>query len=413
MSSPAHVQAVDLPPPIPAPAPTLQAWLAVLSVAVGAFALVTSEFLPVGLLPAIAAELGVTEGMAGLLVTAPGLVATFAAVFVTVGVGKTDRRYVVAGLTLLLLVSNVIVGLADSFIPVLIGRSLLGVGVGGFWAIAGALGTRLVPAEYATRATSLIFAGVSVGTVAGVPAGALLGELYGWRAAFGAASAIAVLVLLTQLWLLPSVPGAAAVRLRDLPQLLRVQKARLGLLATLLVFVGQFAAYTYVTPFLSQVSGMGAKAISALLLAYGAAGFIGNLVGGWAVARSVRASLIATGAILGGSTLLLPLLGTHPALAAVLVVVWGLGFGMMPISVQTWIFKAAPDAMESGGALFVAIAQISLSSGALAGGLAVDHLGVSSAMLVGGVFALAMAAVIWLRGQDDGAPSTVKLQAVH
>jgi predicted MFS family arabinose efflux permease len=269
-----------------------------------------------------------------------------------------------------------------------------------------------VPAASATKATSLIFAGVSVGTVAGVPAGALSGELVGWRMAFHAAGAVAVLVLLTQMWLLPRLPAPRALTFRELPELLRVKKARLGMIVTLLIFIGQFAAYTYITPFLSQVAGLGAKTISTLLLAYGAAGFAGNLIGGWAVAQSVRRSLIATGLILGLSAAALPLLGTGVWGATALVVIWGIAFGMMPISVQTWIFQAAPHAMESGGAVFVATAQVALASGALVGGMAVDHMGVSSAMIVGGVFALVMAAVIAWWGDEDGKP-VGKLHAVH
>jgi len=398
--------------PLPIPAPTRSAWLAVLSVAVGSFALVTTEFLPVGLLPSIAAELGVTEGVAGMLVTVPGLVAAFAAILVTIGVGKTDRRYVIWGLTATLILSNLIVFMSPTFPLVLAGRALLGIGVGGFWAIGGALGNRLVPAASAARATSIIFAGISLGTVAGVPAGAMIGELVGWRMAFFAAGSLSVLVLAAQVWLMPSLPTTQALTFAQLPALLRVQKARLGMLATLLVFIGQFAAYTYVTPFLSQTAGLSAKAISALLLIYGAAGFVGNLIGGWAVAKSVKNSLIATGVVMGLSAAAMPLFGTGAVGATVLIVIWGLAFGMMPISVQTWMFKAAPDAMESGGAVFVSTAQISLASGALVGGVSVDHLGVSSAMVVGGLFGLAMAAAIAAWARDDGKP-VGKLHAVH
>jgi predicted MFS family arabinose efflux permease len=398
------------PQPFPAtPAATRAAWLAVLSVAIGAFALVTTEFLPVGLLPAMAAELRVTEGVAGMMVTIPGLVATLAALLVTAGVGKADRRHVIIGLMGLLALSNLMVALAHSFALVLVGRALLGVGVGGFWAIGGGLGPRLAPGASAARATAVIFAGISLGTVAGVPAGALIGDMFGWRAAFGAGSALALLVVLTQLWLLPALPTEQAVRLDQLPRLLKRHKVRIGMLATFLIFVGQFAAYTYITPFLVQVAGMSAATVSALLLAFGAAGFAGNLIGGWIVARSLRGALIATGLVMGLSALAMALLGTHPAAVTVLAVVWGLAFGAMPIAVQSWMFAATADAMESGGALFVATAQISLASGALVGGAAVDYLGVSSAMWVGGLFALSMALVIRMFGGAEEAPSALRV----
>ncbi|TFW07023.1 MFS transporter [Oxalobacteraceae bacterium OM1] len=415
-----HAQSNTLPrlsndhdaPSAPDAKPTRATWLAVLSIAVGSFALVTTEFLPVGLLPTIAAELDVTEGATGMMVTVPGLVAALAAILVTIGVGKADRRHVVLGLTTLLGMSSLIVALAPSFPIVLLGRALLGITVGGFWAIGGALGNRLVPEASATRASAIIFAGISLGTVAGVPAGALIGELVGWRIAFAAAGAVTFLVLLTQMELLPRLPTNQAITFGQLPALLHVKQARLGMLATLLVFVGQFAGYTYIAPFLTQVAGLSVKTVTTLLLVYGAAGFVGNLIGGWAVARSVRHAVIATGVIMGGSTALMPVLGTAAWGATALVITWGLAFGMMPISVQTWMFKAAPDAMEGGGAVFVSTAQTSLAGGALVGGMAVDHLGVASAMVVSGLFAATMAVVIAAWGKDDG-KAPVKPHAAH
>ncbi|MEG0884697.1 MAG: MFS transporter, partial [Janthinobacterium sp.] len=256
---------------------TVAPWLAVLSVGIGAFALVTSEFLPVGLLPAMAAELAISKGQAGLMITTPGIVAAFAAIFVTVGSGRLDRRIVLLALTALLVVSNLLVALAPSYAWILLGRAMLGVGVGGFWAIGSAIGPRLVAPQHASRAMSIIFAGVSLGTVAGVPAGALVGDLVGWRVAFGAASAIAVLVFVGQLLLLPRLPPTQAIRLRQLPMIFGIRKARLGLIATAMLFTGQFAAYTYIAPFLTQISHLAAGTVSAMLLVYGAAGFIGNL----------------------------------------------------------------------------------------------------------------------------------------
>ena len=414
MQAPASTRSADpaeqAAPAVTGPAaPILANWPAVFSVAIGAFALVTTEFLPVGLLPSIAAELRVTEGMAGMMVTIPGMIAALAALLVTAGVGKADRRHVVIGLMSLLVASNIIVTLSDSFTLILVGRALMGIGVGGFWAIGGALGTRLVPIASAARATSIIFAGISLGTVAGVPAGAMIGELLGWRMAFAAAGVLAVVVVLTQMWLLPALPTNHAVRLGQLPQLLRLRKVQLGIVAIMLIFIGQFAAYTYVTPFLVQVAAMSAKTISALLLAYGAAGFVGNIIGGWAVAKSVRGSLIGTGLVLGLAGLALPFVGNNAAAVTALIVVWGLAFGAMPISVQSWMFSAMPGTMEAGGALFVFTAQVALASGALVGGLSVDHLGVPSAMTVGGLFALAMAVVIWAFGKDKPA----RLHAVH
>jgi predicted MFS family arabinose efflux permease len=388
-----------------ASAPRDSAWLAVLTVAVGAFALVTTEFLPVGLLPAIAASLHVSEGVAGLMVTVPGLLGTVSAPLITIGSGRLDRRFVLWSLMGLLAAANLIVALAPTFLTALIGRVLLGIAVGGFWTIGAAIGPRLVAEASATRATSFIFAGISLGTVAGVPAGALVGHLVGWRVAFGAAGVATLVVLLAQMVLLPVVKPTRAVGRHELPALFRVPKARVGLVATAFIFVGQFAAYTYITPFLVEVSRMNAPTVTVLLLAYGATGFIGNIVGAWGAARNVRAAVAVMAVVLGGSLLILPLFGANQIAATILIGIWGLAFGAMPITTQIWMFKAAPDALEGSSALFVSTAQISLASGALVGGVAVDHLGIPSAMVVGGLFSVVTAAVMVAFGRDRAALS--------
>ncbi|HYZ17597.1 MAG TPA: MFS transporter [Candidatus Acidoferrum sp.] len=384
----------------PVSSTTTSSWLAVLSVAVGSFALVTTEFLPVGLLPSIAASLHVSEGTAGLMVTIPGLLGTLAAPLITVGSGRLDRRFVLWALMALLAASNLIVAVAPAFGEVLVGRVLLGIAVGGFWTVGGAIGPRLVAASAATRATSIIFAGISLGTVAGVPAGALAGHLVGWRAVFGTTGVATIVVLLAQVLVLPRVLPTRAIRLRELPALFAVPRARVGLVATGLVFVGQFAAYTYITPFLVQVSGMAAPDVTLLLLAYGITGFVGNIIGGWGASRDVRVAVALMALVLGGSVLALPLAAGNQLVAALLIGVWGLAFGAMPITTQMWMFQAAPEALEGSSALFVSTAQIALASGALVGGIAVDHLGIPSAMVVGGIFALATMATVWIFGSE-------------
>jgi predicted MFS family arabinose efflux permease len=134
----------------------LKSWLAVLSVALGAFVFVTSEFLPIGLLTQISAGLHVSDGTAGLMVTIPGLVATFAAPLMTVGAGRVDRRILMLGLTGLLVASNMTSALASNFAVMLAGRVMFGISVGGFWTIAVTLGSRLVPKPMMTRATTII-----------------------------------------------------------------------------------------------------------------------------------------------------------------------------------------------------------------------------------------------------------------
>lgn len=384
-----------------APTTDAQPWLLpVLSIALGTFVLVTSEFLPVGLLTDIARSLGVTEGAAGLTVTVPGLVAAVAAPTIALGAGSLDRRKLLLGLILLLATSNLISTFATNLEMLVAGRTLMGVAIGGFWGMAGALGMRLAGEAKGPRAVAIIFAGVSVGTVCGVPAGALIGELAGWRAAFGIAAGVAVLALVAQLIFLPPMPQNQKTTARNLIAPFAVPKARLGLLAALFLAGGHFASYTYVQPFLQQVSHMNAGQITGLLLLFGAGGLVGNFLGGVALEKNVRITKIAMAVSMGSAVLFLAAFGSNQLAASAAIAFWGLAFGAMPICIQTWMFKAAPEAMETSGALLVTTFQVALASGALLGGLLVDYVGVTQAMVLGGSASLLTALLVWTFGGD-------------
>lgn len=385
----------------------LQSWLAVASIAVGTFAMVTTEFLPIGLLTDIAKSLGVSDGTAGLMVTTPGIVATFAAPAWILAAGKLDRRNVLWTLTVLLIASNVIAALAPSFSILLAGRVLVGICIGGFWTFAMALGRRLVPEESGGRATSIVAVGVSLATVCGVPAATLLGSIAGWRVVFGATAGLAGLVLLAQMTLLPRLPATQAIRAGQLLGLLRIRNARVGLIAVLFTAGGHFAAYTYLKPFLQQVPVMDEKMITAVLFAYGAAGFFGTFFGEFASGRSVRSAYAMTALLLGVVLVLSPAFGSNRTAATVLATLWGLAFGAVPIVVQAWIYKAAPADFESGSALLVSTFQIAIASGALLGGRIVDGFSVSGALLAGGLLTFAAAATMWLFGREDRGSSGV------
>lgn len=372
----------------------LASWAAVTSIGVGAFALVTTEFLPVGLLPLIAADLGVSEGTAGLMVTVPGFLAAIAAPMTLGFAARFDRKRVLVALLMLLVISNAIVATAQGFAALMFGRVLLGIAVGGFWTIGGSLGPRLRPGAEGPRATALIFSGVSLGTVAGVPAGALIGDLFGWRTAFLLVSGVALLVVAALQFLLPAIRAQKGSGLKQVPDVLRLQRVQIGLTAAVLIFVGQFAAYTYITPFLIGATGIDTGTLSMVLLGYGAAGFAGNLFGGWTASRNFALALAGTAFLIALSVAGLLLAGSNAIAAVAWVVTWGFGFGMLPIAMQTFLFTSAPDRLESIAALFVSIAQLAIGLGALVGGLAVDNFGVPSALWLGAASALLTAGLI-------------------
>jgi predicted MFS family arabinose efflux permease len=374
--------------------PAWQSWLAVLTVSLGAFVLVTSEFLPIGLLTLISAGLHVSHGTAGLMVTIPGLVAAVAAPVMTVGAGRVDRRTLVLGFIALLVVSNLISALSPNFTVMLLGRVLFGISLGGFWTIAVTLGGRLVPKPAMARATTIIMAGISIATVLGVPAGTVIASYAGWRVAFVAMSGIALLAGLAQLFVLPSIPPPPAPGVRQLTDSLRHVDVRLGLLTVATVIAGHFAAYTYVTPFLKE-NGVSPGLLSTLLLAYGVAGIVGNFAGGAAAGRNLRGTVTGVVALLAVAIFLLPLVREHLAGVTLLLLAWGLAFGAMPISLNLWVFKAAPEALEGGAALMISTFQVFIALGSVLGGRLVDAFGTSVVMWSSGV--TVMAGLVFVR----------------
>lgn len=390
------------------PPSTLRSWFALLSVAIGAFALVTSEFLPVGLLSDIAVDLKISVGTAGLMVTAPGVVAAFAAPLITVGSGKIDRRYLLWALTLLMIISNLISTFSSNFTVLLMGRLLLGIGIGGFWAIAVALSGRLAPPGVEMgRASSIIFTGVTLATILGVPLGAWIGSEFGWRASFAITAALGGLVLLGQLLMLPSLPPTSAVKMRDLPVLFQHKYARVGLLGIVLLVLAHFSTYTYVTPFLKHDAGFDGNLVSTLLLVYGVAGVVGNVIAGWATSRNVRWSFMVVVTLIGASMILFPIFAGHLTGAVLTIALWGLAFGAMPTCANMWMFAAVPEAMEGGAAMIVSTFQVGIAAGSLLGGGIVDHFNIPSVMWIGGTLAVMSLSILYIWGR--GLPDTVTL----
>ncbi|MER7845395.1 MFS transporter [Kitasatospora sp. NPDC096077] len=363
-------------------------WLAVVSVTAGIFAIVTTELLPIGLLTPIGATFRISDGTAGLMMTLPGLVAAVAAPTVTVAVRRADRRVVLCGLMLALALADLVNAAAPGYWAVLGARVVLGVVIGAFWSIGAGLAPRLVAGERQGRANAVIFSAVPLGSVLGVPAGVLLGQLAGWRAAFAAMAVLSLAVVAALAATLPPLPPQTPTAFAVLRGLLRLRAVRTGLVVTLLLVTAHFGTYTYVTPFLAEVTGVGPGGVTALLLVYGIAGVVGNFVGGLR-----RAAFTGVILLLATAVLLLPVLGRSEPGAAVLLVGWGLAYGAVPVCVQGWFARAAPHAPEAATVVFTSSFQATISVGALAGGAVVDAWSTSVVMVAGGCTALAAAAV--------------------
>lgn len=368
----------DLAPDRQSPVPdgtAKAAWPAVFSLSFGVFGLVTSEFLPVSLLTPMAADLGVSHGAVGQAITATAVVAAFAGPLLVLGSGRLDRRTILFALMALLIGSSVMAGMATSIEMLLVARGLLGFALGGYWAMMTALALRLVPSVEVPRAMSIIIMGVSVATVFAAPLGSALGELWGWRATFLAASVIGAAALLIQIATLPSMPSTRAPGLSAFGAALSRPAVLIGLATVVIVVSGHFAGFTFIRPFLEEVPRLGVSAISMALLAFGIGGFLGNLAAGAVAKRSPALAAASASLLIAASALALVLQGTNPGVAFAATAFWGFAFGGFPVSASIWNARAAPDLAESAGALLSSAFQVAIASGALIGGLLVDGLG--------------------------------------
>ncbi|MFI1825510.1 MFS transporter [Streptomyces sp. NPDC020412] len=382
-----------LPPP-----PARGSWPAVVAVALGIFAIVTTEILPIGLLTSIGDTYAVSDGTAGLTMTLPGFVAAVAAPLVTVATARFDRRRMLAAFLLLLALANFLVAAAPSYWLVLVSRVLVGVTIGGFWSVGAGLAGRLVPARTAGRATAVIFAAVPVGSVLGVPLGTLVGDAAGWRTAFAAMGGFTLAACTMLVRTVPPLPASATTRPAALRAALRGPGAGVALALTFLLVLAHFGAYTYVTPFLEQVTRAGPELVTVGLLVFGAAGTAGTFIGAAAVAHSPRAAFAGAAALLSLATLSLPALGGSAVGALALLALWGLAYGAVPVCSSASFARAAPTAPEAASVLFTASFQATISLGALLGGVVVDHRSVSLALTSAGVTAAAAVLVAcWKR----------------
>lgn len=377
--------------------PEKASWSAVFSLTLGVFSLVTAEFLPASLLTPMAASLRISQGLAGQAVTATAMVALVAALLAAVVTRGLDRRIVLVGFSLLLIVSNLLVAAAPNLILLLLARVLLGVALGGFWSMATAVAIRLVPTHLVPRALSILFSGVSLATIVAVPLGSYLGGLYGWRSVFLFAALIGLVTLLCQITFLPRLPSDHVARLETLVEVLLRPGIRLGVICSVLVFGGHFALFTYVRPFLEAIAGVDANGIALMLLGFGVANFAGTILAGVLLERSLRLTLTLAPLVIGAAGLGLAVWQVGLPGHAVLVAAWGMAFGAVPVGWSTWMARAVPDETESAGGILVAAVQIAIAAGAAVGGSIFSFGGVTGVFAAGGVVLLLTAGAVFAR----------------
>lgn len=371
------------------------AWGAVLSMALCVALLIASEFMPISLLTPMAEGLGASAGQTGQAVSISGLFAVVASLGVTTVAGRLNRKWVLVAMTLLMAVSLALVAAAPSFEVLMVGRALLGICIGGFWALATAVIMRLVPASDVPRALALMYGGQAIAAAFAAPIGSYFGGLFGWREVFWALTPLVAANLVWHVVALPSLPARGRQGVGDMLDLLSRPYFLIGLFASMLSWGSAFTLFTYLRPFLEQVTGVGVTGLSILLLALGCAGFAGTWASGRFITGDVSRLLRLPALVMGAVTASLMVVGGWPIAAGILLVIWGAMNTAMSVIWMTWMSQNADDAPEAAGGLMVAAVQASILLGAVIGGLLLDHLSITATLAAS--VALAAVAVLTVR----------------
>ncbi|KQY79977.1 MFS sugar transporter [Paenibacillus sp. Root52] len=380
--------------------------LALLALAISAFAIGTTEFISVGLLPLIADDLGISVTTAGLTVTLYALGVTFGAPILTSLTSTVSRKTLLLAIMLVFIAGNTLAALSSGVTLLLIARIITALSHGVFMSIGSTIAADLVPANRRASAIAIMFSGLTIATVTGVPLGTLIGQQWGWRAAFILIVVIGLIALVGNLLLVPStLERGTRTAFRNQLKLVTNGRLLLAFVITAVGYGGTFVVFTYLSPLLHDISGYAEPTVALILLVYGIAIAIGNILGGKAANRSPLQALFYMFMI---QTVILGILYfTVPFKTAALVTILGMGmlaFMNVPglqMHVVTLAERYAPQAKDVASAFNIAAFNAGIAIGAYLGGVITDSIGLIHTTWVGALMVLiAVILTAWARVLD-------------
>lgn len=377
------------------------AWGAVFAMALCCMVLVASEFMPVSLLTPIASDLHMTEGQAGQAISISGIFAVLTSLFISGLTAGRDRRPVLLLLTLLLIVSGSVVAFAPNYATLMAGRAVLGIAIGGFWSMSTAAVMRLVPEECISRALAILQGGTALASTVAAPLGSFLSGYIGWRGAFFCVVPVAAIALAWLLMSIPSMHSEQRTGSGNVFRLLRRPVVAYGMAAITLFFMGQFALFTYLRPFLEIVTGVDVSTLSLVLLLLGVTGLVGTTLIGSFLKNGTYGVMIAIPLAMAVIAVALIALGNWLAGTAFLLGAWGLIGTPAPVAWNTWLAKTLPEDAEAGGGLMVAAIQLAITLGATVGGFLFDMSGYQSTFGVSAAMLIAAALLAFMAKRAD------------
>jgi predicted MFS family arabinose efflux permease len=346
--------------------------------AVSAFIIVTTEFIIVGLLPALSRDLGVSIATAGWLVTLFAFTVMLFGPILTGLVSHLDRKRLFVVLLLIFAGANALAAAAPNIWVLALARFVPAIALPVFWGTASETAGELAGPERSAKAVANVYMGIAGAMVFGIPLGTLVGDAFGWRGTFWILALLSLLMAGLLAAVMPKVAKPEHVRLGDQLRILR-EPVFLGNLAlSVLVFTAMFTAYTYLADLLETVGGIAPSAVGWWLMGFGVVGLGGNWLGGHLVGQNpLRATFIGVAVLAVGMVVTVPAAGHHAWLGVALAI-WGLGNTALYPICQVRVMKAAAQAQALAGTLNVSMANAGIGLGAIIGGAAIRSLGIAS-----------------------------------
>lgn len=378
----------------------IRAWLPIVGLAFAAFVFNTSEFLPVGLLPDIAGDLGETVAFTGLVITGYAWVVALMSLPLTIATAKLERRKLLLCLIAVFALAHFVVLWAESFEKLFAARIAVALTHSIFWSIMTPLAARMAPRGKRALGLAAVMGGTIVATVLGVPIGTQLGHMFGWQEAFFIIGIAAALVFALIYFVLPECASNRAGSMKSLPVILKRPALIQLYCLTAVTVLGQYTAYSYISPILQTVGSFGETDVVTTLFVFGIAGILGTVLSSKLVERFPSGSLAVPLIVIAASLFLIVPLCGHFGLLMALVVAWGAAMTAVCMAFQTMLLNAAPDAADIAASLYSGIFNIGIGGGAFIGSGILRVSGYEPIAYAGGAIVAVSAIstiVVWLR----------------
>ncbi|MBC3954846.1 MULTISPECIES: MFS transporter [Pseudomonas] len=372
------------------------AGLSIAILALAGFVIVTTEFLIIGLLPAMARDLGISISTAGLLVTLFAFTVMLFGPPLTAMLSHLDRKRTFIVILLIFAASNALAAMSSNLWVLALARFIPALALPVFWGTASETASMMAGPKQAGKAVAQVYLGISAAMLFGIPLGTVFADAVGWRGAFWALTLLSALMALLLALSMPKMARTEKVGLAQQARILRDPYFIANLLLSILLFTAMFGAYTYLADTLERIAGIESAQVGWWLMGFGAVGLIGNTLGGRYVDRSPLGSTMVFALLLAlGMSASVPAAGSMPLLAVVLVV-WGIAHtALFPIC-QIRVMNAAPHAQALAGTLNVSAANAGIGLGSIIGGFTIEHLGLEAVGYVATVVALLAIVLAWM-----------------